>query len=76
MIDLSKKENVKKDNLFCEINDMLRAISKKEDVKPLLYDEYIDCFTFEDLENIGKKLAEYYLMRCVLLSLLNCKPYE
>lgn len=76
MIDLSKTENVKKDNLFCEINDMLRAISKKEDVKPLLYDEYIDCFTFEDLENIGKKLAEYYLMRCVLLSLLNCKPYE
>lgn len=76
MIDLSKTETVKKDNLFCEINDMLRAISKKEDVKPLLYDEYIDCFTFEDLEDIGKKLAEYYLMRCVLLSLLNCKPYE
>ena len=76
MFDLSKTETVKKDNLFCEINDMLRAISKKEDVKPLLYDEYIDCFTFEDLEDIGKKLAEYYLMRCVLLSLLNCKPYE
>lgn len=76
MFDLSKTENVKKYNLFCEINDMLRAISKKEDVKPLLYDEYIDCFTFEDLEDIGKKLAEYYLMRCVLLSLLNCKPYE
>lgn len=76
MSNLSKTENIKKYNLFCEINDMLMAISKKEDVKPLLYDEYIDCFTFEDLEDIGEKLAEYYLMRCVLLSMLNCKPYE
>ena len=50
------------------------AISKKEDVKPLLYDEYIDCFTFEDLEDIGEKLAEYYLIRCTLLSMLDCKP--
>ena len=74
MFDLSKTETVKKDNLFCEINDMLRAISKKEDVKPLLYDEYIDCFTFEDLEDIGKKLAEYYLIRCTLLSMLDYKP--
>ena len=31
---------------------------------------------FEDLEDIGKKLAEYYLIRCTLLSMLNCKPYE
>lgn len=76
MSNLSKTENIKKYNLFCEINDMLMAISKKEDVKPLLYDEYIDCFTFEDLEDIGKKIAEYYLIRCTLLSMLNCKPYE